>query len=260
MVIESGTKKDLPLSNDSLNKGKSLLNTTKHKHRVYAEIVSPGRGEVTTPLRVLVHETLSSSAVDTIRDSQQLANELAKVVVLEVLGRKENQNKLGLFLQYIFASDTVLSPSRELIFWSLAFPETFSNLIYCAKWHRNYWIGRSSLNCWHFDDNQITNNNHAWDLGQHGDREHIQAAVVKLTAQWLDDPTSRTEVATPLLDWTLQQQEFVISPLAVVIAEAIPWAKVFKQNYFISKIGLQKNHYNLNNMNPSMFNIDTTGF
>ena len=53
-------------------------NLSATKHRMYAEIVNDDQEFRIPPLRVLVHETLSSSAVDSIRDSQELANELAK--------------------------------------------------------------------------------------------------------------------------------------------------------------------------------------
>ena len=102
-------------------------------------------------LRNLVHDTITSQAVDELKRSQQMANDLAKSLILEVLGRKENRGKLGELLQYTFAADTVLTPTRELIYWSLELEQTFKNIVWQVQWHRNYWLGLSSFDGYQSD-------------------------------------------------------------------------------------------------------------
>jgi hypothetical protein len=218
--------KDANLKSDETLNGKKA-SSTSHKRRVYAEIVSEGDdSEISAPLKVFVYETLTSSAVDSIRDSQQLANELAKSLVIEVLDKKENIGKLGELLEYTFASDTVLSPTRELIYWSLKLDSTSSNIKWNCQWHRNYWLGLSSFNGWRLDDNRNVDMKTDWDK-EYGGREHTRAAIVALAVAWLKDPLSRTIVVTPLLAWTLQQREEVVVPLAALTSDVIPWAKVW---------------------------------
>ena len=193
-------------------------NLSATKHRMYAEIVNDDQEFRIPPLRVLVHETLSSSAVDSIRDSQELANELAKCLVIEVLDRKENRGKLGELLQDMFVSDTVLSPTRELIYWSLTLDNTIKNTIFYTNLHRNYWMGLSNVGQHVRTTRGMTR--------EQGAKDFTQDALVALAIKWLHDPVNRKSVINPLLDWTLKSQESVISPLAIISAEAIPWAKV----------------------------------
>ena len=194
-----------------------VANHSKYRHRLYAEIVNDDN-DAPSPLRVLVHETLSSSAVDSIRDSQQLANELAKCLIIEVLDRKENRGKLGLLLQHLFVSDAVLSPTRELVYWSLTLDETVKNTIFYTNLHRNYWLGLSKIG-------QHVRTRRGVER-QQGAKELTQEAILALAIQWLSDPQTRKVVINPLLDWTLKSQESVIAPLATITAESIPWAKV----------------------------------
>ena len=108
-------------------------------------------GAQTPGLRNLVHDTITSQAVDELKRSQQMANDLAKSLILEVLKRKENRGKLGELLQYTFAADTVLTPTRELIYWSLELEQTFKNIVWQVQWHRNYWLGLSSFDGYQSD-------------------------------------------------------------------------------------------------------------
>ena len=110
-----------------------------------------GDGAQTPGLRNLVHDTITSQAVDELKRSHQMANDLAKSLILEVLGRKENRGKLGELLQYTFAADTVLTPTRELIYWSLELEQTFKNIVWQVQWHRNYWLGLSSFDGYQSD-------------------------------------------------------------------------------------------------------------
>ena len=206
-----------PADSSTSSTANDTADTRKHRHRLYAEIIDNDIDE-RSPLRVLVHETLSSSAVDSIRDSQQLANELAKCLLIEVLDRSENPGKLGLLLQYLFEYDAVLSPTRELIYWSLIQDETVKNTIFYTNLNRNYWLGLSTLG-------QHVRTNRGVER-QRGAKELTQEVLLALAIQWLSDPETHKIVITPLLDWTLKSQESVITPLAALTAESIPTAKV----------------------------------
>ena len=175
------------------------------------EVAGSNDDDAKTQLRVLVQETFTSSAVDSIRDSQLLANELAKRLLIEVLQRKENRGKFGELLQYMFISNTVLSPTRELIYWSLTLDNTVDDIAQNVKLHRDFWL-RSA-------ERQATTKRSL-------ERRLTDAALLGVIIRWLDDPVSRTQVVIPLLDWTLQEHESVIAPLTELAADSIPWTKV----------------------------------
>jgi hypothetical protein len=120
---------------------------TQHKPR-YAEIVieTDNANKEIKNLLVLVNDSLSvntqlsSAAVDSMKDSQEIANDLARSLVMEVLHGKNNTRKLGELLQYTFAYETVLAPTRDLIYWSLATPEVVNNTLWLCKYQRDYWL------------------------------------------------------------------------------------------------------------------------
>jgi hypothetical protein len=144
------TQKKSP-TNDTNKSLETIKSNKPIKKRVYAEIVSGNDNEFTAPLRVFVHETLTSSAVDSIIDSQLLANELAKSLIIEVLQNKSNQGNLGQLLRYTFASPTVLCPTRDLVYWSLRSDQCFRNILWNTQWHRNYWLEESTFDRWQLD-------------------------------------------------------------------------------------------------------------
>lgn len=193
---------------------------TKLVNKLEVEIVGSGDTPFAPPLRVLMHEQLTSSAVDSIRDSRQLAHELAKSLLIEVLERKENRGKFGELLLYLFVSDTVLSPTRQTIYWSLTSESTIENIVTNVQMHRDYWLG--------FTENYDRGIRAIQKLHtRHEGRLMTDILLMSQVIQWLEDPLSRTAVITPLIDWTLQQDEIVKFPLTEVTVSFLPWIKVY---------------------------------
>ena len=56
-------------------------------------------------------------------------------------------------LLYIFTSNTVLTPTRELIYWSINTEhDTFKNLVVLSNYQRDYWLkGLYNDNLWQTD-------------------------------------------------------------------------------------------------------------
>ena len=71
-----------------------------------------------------------SSAVDSLRDSKKVANEMARDIVYTFLKEKSSQGKFGDLLQSIFAYESTLYPTRWLIYWSLGLDYTKKNIEY----------------------------------------------------------------------------------------------------------------------------------
>ena len=193
---------------------------TKLVSKLEVEIVGSGDTSFAPPLHVLMHEQLTSSAVDSIRDSRELAHELAKSLLIEVLERKENRGKFGELLLYLFVSDTVLSPTRQTIYWSLTSESTIENIVTNVKTHRDYWLG--------FTENYDRGIRAIQKLHtRHEGRLMTDILLMSQVIHWLEDPLSRTAVITPLIDWTLQQNEIVKFPLTEITVSFLPWIKVY---------------------------------
>lgn len=122
----------------------------KIKGPVYAEIVSEEQSKSgVPPLKVLLHEQLTSSAIDSLRDSHAIANDLAKKLSLDILKEPETLGKFGQLLGYIFAYESVLYPTRLLIYWSIGTDVAFKNAIIQTKWQIGRWqrtVGPNQVN------------------------------------------------------------------------------------------------------------------
>eukprot|EP01041_Mallomonas_annulata_P009590 gene9590-19933_t len=123
---------------------------------------------------VLVKERITTSAVESLRDSQQLANDMAKTLVIDIFQDKANVKKLGHILQYLFSFEKVLEPTRHLVHWSLQLPVTVDNTTWLVKAQRQYY----------FTGGGSTYTNH-----------HL----LVLIQDWLLHPQSRSEVIRPLV-------------------------------------------------------------
>lgn len=209
------------LETDTSTKGASSGGDlqTKAVNKVEVEIVGSGDMGFAPPLHILINETLTSSAVDSIRDSRQLANELAKSLLIEVLERKENRGKFGELLLYLFVSDTVLSPTRHTIYWTLTLDNTIKNIVSNVEIHRDYWLG--------FTENYDRSMRSIKKLHtRHEGRLITDVMLMNQVILWLEDPLTRTAVLTPLIEWTLQQDEIVKFPLTDLAVDFLPWIKV----------------------------------
>jgi hypothetical protein len=193
-VIESAYKSDLDLQKSSS----------------YAELISnpSSQNNQRLPIKVYIgeqiNEQITNSAVDSIRDSQQQVQELAKSVVLEILTNPTNQSSLGLLLNDMFLYESILAPTRDLIYWSLTFDETIYNSRWQLEWQMHYWLR----------DNEPI-----------GYRIYTKDNIVSMCAWWLTHTESRTATVVPFLGWYYGDKE-IVDYYTQSASESIPTAKV----------------------------------
>lgn len=170
-----------------------------YKPALYADLITDEDSETTglKPIRVILNESLTSSAVESIRDSQEIANALAKELIIDILSDKGTENKFGIFLQHIFTFDSTLQSARDLVFWGLKSDQSMSNATTLAK---------ESLS--------------AWSKGAGSSQ------LLVLSNNWLHSAHSKTTSITPLLLWTLNQKQAVHDPLTDIVSKSIPFTQV----------------------------------
>lgn len=168
------------------------------KDGIYAEIVSGKEQEENVPrLKVLLNAQLTSTAVDSLKDSEQMIHLLAENLIVEALKDKSTPKMFGEFMKYIFAYESTLSATRDLLYWALKTPDCYRSIEFLSAW-------------------QLKNYFNTYAPGQ-----------LSVAAQaWVVSVPSRRTVICPLLTWTLRQQEFVVYPLACLIKDTMPFARV----------------------------------
>lgn len=147
------------------------------------------------PIKGILNEQLSSTALDSLRDSQFAAHELAKSMIQNTLKAKKTKGQFGELLNYMFSYESVLYPTRWLVYWSLNSNDTVLNTTYQAKWQVDYW-------------------------GKNSGKDEVIAA----SKLWLASSENRKECINPLMFWALNQKE-VKDPIAAVVIDALPYIK-----------------------------------
>lgn len=174
----------------SRRKGTQITRSTS----VYAEIVSDqGLPADLPPIKVLINDQLASTAVDQLRDSQVAAHDLAKTLVVDMLTDQQSPAKLGIMLKHIFSYESLLLPTRELIYWSLQLPSTYEPIRSQST---------AAVGC----------------LDKHSAAQRLAT----VSESWLLHPATRTQVLAPLLTWTCAQQDLAVQPLTALAKDSIP--------------------------------------
>ena len=127
------------------------------------------------------------------KESQITAKEFAKDLIIDMLSRETIQKEFGFVLQTIFESESVLHPTRDLIYWSLRQPSTADDTMYMAKQQRDYFFTHTEGLKW-------TSN-----------------SVAVLAAWWLLKPNNRIFTISPLIARTCEQEEEVVKPLTAIV-------------------------------------------
>ena len=146
-----------------------------------------------------MNQTLTSTAIDSLRDSKEVANQLAKSWLIGFLGDKNNATKFGYVLQDLFAYEPVLSPTRWLVYWTIAHEPTKALAVSQLKWNLH---------------NNIV-----------GDTSPAAKELVLATKHLLQNKSFIDHQTIPLLKWTLQENKAVISNTIDLVASSIPFAK-----------------------------------
>lgn len=144
------------------------------------------------PFRVLINDQLTSSAVDSIKDSQLLANRISKSLISNLLSDHTTPEQFGTLLREIFIYEYIRAPTRDLAYWSLHLSDTKRNTFFLAKDNLSYWIKDSGY-----------------------------ILIKDILCYQITHPDLRIYSISPLLKWTFSKSSSIIKPLTEVSATAI---------------------------------------
>lgn len=161
-------------------------------------------------LQKLLNSTITSQALESLKDSHQVANDFAKILVLDILNTKESRNNLGILLNSLFQYESVRCPTRELIYWSLGLPPTMRDIYALTAYQVAYWLAQEGA----LSTKQLLN---------------------YYALQWLRDDQVRAQVLCPLLTYVLQLEP-VQDTLGDVIADALPYSKTVCEEAIVYNI------------------------
>ena len=157
----------------------------------------------------LVNDKLALSASDTIKESHDDAERLAKKLVLEALNKVEYRNEFGKVLEYIFSVESVRRPTRDLIYWSVSLPLSLNEIDRQAFSCARYFLIPSSRPA-------------GADSSQHASEfSYTTLQLSTLISWWLMTPHAKT-VVNPLLEWTLKQPH-VSDAVVQIVNDALPY-------------------------------------
>jgi hypothetical protein len=171
------------------------------KDGIYAEIVT-GKEEAAQvpPLKVFIPDfkgQITSTAVDSLKDSEDMMYKLAKDLIADVLKDKDTPKRFGKLMQHYMTYDSTQKTTRDFLYWTVDAPDCYDGIKQLSAW-------------------QMKDYFNSFAPGQ-----------VSLAAQaWVLAIPSRKEVICPLLTWTLQQQPIVIDPLTTIIKDVLPYSRV----------------------------------
>ena len=151
-------------------------------------------------LQMILHESIATSAVVSLRESRQIAHDFAKILVIDILNNPESTNNLGSLLDSLFEYESVRFPTRDLIYWSLTLDPTLEATYSLGNIQTAYWL--------------------------HGDGAPYTKSLLQYYAiWWLRDHQSYEDTIKPLIVYVTEIPE-VQDTLTQVIAESLPYTKV----------------------------------
>lgn len=180
-------------------------------------IVKPPRPTISSSLRQMIGDRASSSAAITVKESEEAAKEAVKIILREALNGRENRILFGEFLTSILVSPELLTPVRDVIYWSLADEIVTSEASENVKDQRDFLLGFSA----ELKEGQVR----ATQLKRRT-KGLVDESLMTNVIEWFENPDLPSTSVIPLLDYTLKQQDETILPLAEVTVDVIPWIKV----------------------------------
>lgn len=167
---------------------------------VYSEFIEDKTMDVKN-IKDLFNSQLQQKAVNSIRDSETVVNDLAKALLIDVFLNPGNRGNLGNALQYLFTHETVLKPTRELVYWSVNSSDSQHQILNLSKSQVSYWLRDSSRT---------------------GGQVMSKALLVDLASWWILSPINRKECIVPLIDWCLKTENAdAMANLIEISADAI---------------------------------------
>jgi hypothetical protein len=180
-------------------------------------VVKPPKPTIASSLRQMIGDRASSSAAITVQESEEAAKEAVKIILREALNGRENRNLFGEFLTSIFVSPELLTPVRDVIYWSVADEVVMKQAAENMKEQRDFLLGFSA----ELKEGQVK----APRLKKRT-KGLVDESLMTNVIEWFEDPELPSTTVIPLLDYTLKQQDDTILPLAAVTVDVIPWVKV----------------------------------
>lgn len=144
----------------------------------------------------IVREHISFTAVVSIRDSQETGNELAKTKVMDALKDPASIIEFGELLKYSFSYESVLKPTRDLLYWSIQSEDTFRNLMH---------VSRGGIDDW------------AKSRGKDD--------LIYPIKQWVLSKESRIYTINPILTWSIREKSISLEPLSKIVIDILPYTK-----------------------------------
>lgn len=182
-------------SSGSSKKSSSHVSTS-----FYAELISDKALPSELPsIKVFFNDQITSTAVDSLHDSEAVAQQLSKSLLLELLQDKKAISQFGIFLNHIFQFESLLLPTRSLIYWSLHLDPTVRATDSLVKSQASYHLAFNA---------------------------ELFRSTSGAVANWLLSEKTSEEVLSPLIRNTLKQDATVVGPAAKLSASSMPLAKV----------------------------------
>ena len=151
-------------------------------------------------LQMILHESIATSAVVSLRESREIAHDFAKILVIDILNNPESTNNLGSLLGSLFEYESVRFPTRDLIYWSLTLDPTLE---------ATYALGNEQVAYWCIGEGN----------------PYTKSLLLYWALWWLRDQQSYEHTLKPLIVYVTEIPE-VQDSLTQITAESLPYTKV----------------------------------
>jgi hypothetical protein len=181
---------------------KEKENSDSHSRfvKLYVEIAGQKSSE---PIKVLLKESITNSAVDSLRDSEEVAKELSKTMIVNYLNNRENVSTIIKVISDIAQSPLSIDYSVITIAGLIDTVNSYRGSLWYVKLTKDYYIH---------------------DLGN--GRTETKSLLVYLLDWWIRDPGSRIYSIIPLLEWCLRLENEIRKPASNLAAYALPLSQV----------------------------------
>ncbi len=112
--------------------------------------------------------------------------------MIALLDDNNNPSKFGELLQYMFAYETVVGPTRDLVYWSLNSSDSYRGAKWLATTQRDYWLEGEG-------------------------QPYTKHNLVELCEWWLLHPVTRTGTLQPYLEWTIESDDISLHPISTAL-------------------------------------------
>jgi hypothetical protein len=89
---------------------------------------------------LLMKDSVASSVADSIFNAHDAAHEVAKELVIEVLQNKDNLKNLDILLRKVLIEESVLSPTRDLVYYYLHSDVIMRNILWLLSRQRQFYF------------------------------------------------------------------------------------------------------------------------